>query len=129
MGYDKGNEGWYFKICRPQRALATPTAAPPPRTHDQGSSQVRYGIQSIKEKVNSLDQRITRIEEHQEKSSRGVDPMDINSAPRSEDDSSEKEIEDEEEESEEEESEEEEGQEESQEDEEKYEDEETRVGD
>ncbi|XP_057948234.1 uncharacterized protein LOC131143892 [Malania oleifera] len=61
------------------------------------SSEVQSRIQSIKEKVTSLDQCLTRIEEDQENSFRGGDPMDINSTLHSEADSSEEEIEDEEE--------------------------------
>ncbi|XP_057982196.1 uncharacterized protein LOC131167404 [Malania oleifera] len=58
------------------------------------SSEVRTGLQNIKEKVTSLDQRITHIEKYQARSSRGSDPMDISSAPQSEDDGSDEETED-----------------------------------
>ncbi|XP_057972740.1 uncharacterized protein LOC131160882 [Malania oleifera] len=51
----------------------------------------------VSKKKLHLDQRITRIEEYLAKSSRGGDPMDISSAPRSEDDSSDEETEDKEE--------------------------------
>ncbi|XP_057982399.1 uncharacterized protein LOC131167621 [Malania oleifera] len=61
------------------------------------SSEVHTGLQNIKEKVTSLDQRITHIEEYQARSSRGSDPLDISSAPQIEDDGSDEETEDNEE--------------------------------
>ncbi|XP_057958656.1 uncharacterized protein LOC131151430 [Malania oleifera] len=53
------------------------------------SRDIRSGLQTLQEKVSSLDQCLTRIEEYQTSSSRGVDPMDTSLAPRSDDEDSE----------------------------------------
>ncbi|XP_057965417.1 uncharacterized protein LOC131155980 [Malania oleifera] len=77
MGYDKGSSGWYLKSSRTQYASTAPASA---------AASVRTGLQNIKEKVTSFDQRVTHIEKYQARSSRGRDPMDISSTPQSGDD-------------------------------------------